>query len=85
MKKENETLRICAWIFLIFGLILGAILISAGVVYNNGDTTKSQMFASLYFGLGSISIILNTLYSTCLFIIYKNQKSNNIKGGKNGK
>lgn len=71
MKKENETLRICAWIFLIFGLVLGAVLLSVGVVYNGGVDEKSKMFASLYFVLGGISIVLNALFSMCLFIIYK--------------
>lgn len=73
MKKENETIRICAWIFLIFGLVLGAVLLTVGVVYNGGNTTRSKMFASLYFGLGGISIALNAIYSMCLFIIYKNK------------
>lgn len=71
MKKENETLRICAWIFLIFGLVLGAILLSIGVVYNGRNITSSKMFASLYFVLGGIAIVLNSIYSMCLFIIYK--------------
>ena len=73
MKKENETLRICAWIFLIFGLVLGAILLSIGVVYNGLNITSSKMFASLYFVLGGIAIALNSVYSICLFIIYKNK------------
>lgn len=73
MKKENETLRICAWIFLIFGLVLGAILLSIGVVYNGHNITSSKMFASLYFVLGGIAIALNSVYSICLFIIYKNK------------
>lgn len=73
MKKENETLRICAWIFLIFGLVLGAILLSIGVVYNDRNITSSKMFASLYFVLGGIAIALNSVYSMCLFIIYKNK------------
>lgn len=73
MKKENETLRICAWIFLIFGLVLGAILLSIGVVYNGRNITSSKMFASLYFVLGGIAIALNSVYSMCLFIIYKNK------------
>lgn len=73
MKKENETLRICAWIFLIFGLVLGSILLSIGVVYNGRNITSSKMFASLYFVLGGIAIALNSVYSMCLFIIYKNK------------
>lgn len=71
MKKENETLRVCAWVFFIFGLVLGAALLSVGVVYNGGADEKSKMFASLYFSLGTGAILINTLYSMCLFIIYK--------------
>ena len=77
MKKENETLRICAWIFLIFGLVLGSILLSIGVVYNGRNITSSKMFASLYFVLGGIAIALNSVYSMCLFIIYKNKNKKN--------
>lgn len=73
MKKENETIRICAWIFLIFGLVLGAVLLTVGVVYNARNITSSKMFASLYFVLGGIAIALNSVYSMCLFIIYKNK------------
>lgn len=58
MKREKETLHICAWIFLIFGLVLGAVLLSVGVVYNGGVDEKSKMFASLYFVLGEFQLYL---------------------------
>ena len=54
-------------------IVLGAILLSIGVVYNGRNITSSKMFASLYFVLGGIAIVLNAIYSMCLFIIYKNK------------
>ena len=54
-------------------IVLGAILLSIGVVYNGRNITSSKMFASLYFVLGGIAIELNAIYSMCLFIIYKNK------------